>query len=418
MDQVCGLLLSYMEFFMFWILITGLSGRDLRKNERILLFGSGVVAVEYIINITIHDQAIALLLSCMMITLYFCLGYHIHIFQSLFFFFISYIVIVFLEFVIYSLLKNTVLSTKLVPFICSGSVILICFLIFLICPLDRLGKAFKSKWLLVVAGNSFMILGMVILFRRINPQNFMAHYLFLFMSMLFVIVVDGITLFNYFRTTQEQKELKMYQTYLPVVENLISDVRQKQHNYANSLQSIRGLAFSCKDFNALKNALLQNTREDLYSDYRVELMRLNRPLFAGFLFSKIISAEQKGISVQIEMQTYHVASSIPEYELVSCIGILLDNAVEASSSGETIWITLGDISGKMIFEIDNKGNFLNADFCRRIFTKGYSTKKKGDGTHGLGLYWLSKYTEQHHGEIILKTVQHNGEQYLRICLKI
>lgn len=148
----------------------------------------------------------------------------------------------------------------------------------MICPLDQMGNAFKSEWLVVVAGNSFMILGMVILFRRINPQNFIAHYLFLFMSMLFVIAVDGITLFNYFRTTQEQKELRMYHTYLPVVESLIYDVRQKQHNYANSLQSIRGLAFTCKDFETLKNALLQNTRDDLHSDYRVELMRLNQPL--------------------------------------------------------------------------------------------------------------------------------------------
>ena len=123
-----------------------------------------------------------------------------------------------------------------------------------------------------------MILGMVILFRRINPQNLIAHYIFLFMSMLFVIAVDGITLFNYFRTTQEQKELRMYHTYLPVVESLISDVRQKQHNYANSLQSIRGLTFTCKDFETLKNALLQNTRDELHSDYRVELMRLNQPL--------------------------------------------------------------------------------------------------------------------------------------------
>ena len=76
------------------------------------------------------------------------------------------------------------------------------------------------------------------------------------------------------------------------------------------------------------------------------------------------------------------------YEVSRIIGILLDNAIEASfeTNDKIINIDISSDTKKILFIIKN--SFNNPDLSTtRIFEKGYSTK---EGNSGLGLWNVHK----------------------------
>jgi hypothetical protein len=57
------------------------------------------------------------------------------------------------------------------------------------------------------------------------------YYLIVFIN--FVIVRNG------FKNQLKEQELKIYKTYLPVIEQLMNDIRARQHELDNHLQALR-----------------------------------------------------------------------------------------------------------------------------------------------------------------------------------
>ena len=86
--------------------------------------------------------------------------------------------------------------------------------------------------------------------------------------------------------------------------------------------------------------------------------------------------------------------NIKTYDLTRILGILLDNAIEASSKCEekiiNITIRKDNKVNRQLFIIEN--TYANKDVnTDRIFEKGYTSKIEDDGqSHGLGLWEVRK----------------------------
>ena len=83
----------------------------------------------------------------------------------------------------------------------------------------------------------------------------------------------------------------MYHSYLPIVEQLIDQVRETQHAHNNSIQAIRMLPATCHDYETLSRELTDYTDYLISQNAPVALLKINMKMIAGFLYHKILRAE-------------------------------------------------------------------------------------------------------------------------------
>ncbi|MBU3153927.1 sensor histidine kinase, partial [Clostridium estertheticum] len=100
---------------------------------------------------------------------------------------------------------------------------------------------------------------------------------------------------------------------------------------------------------------------------------------------------------------------IREDELISIISNIIDNAFEAlmlKALDENKEISINTFldDNKFCIQISNNGNDIPKEIINKIFEKGYSTKTKGKGDHGFGLYITKQLVEHNNGYISVERV--------------
>lgn len=98
------------------------------------------------------------------------------------------------------------------------------------------------------------------------------------------------------------------------------------------------------------------------------------------------------------------------------MGILVDNAIEASSEEQDICVQINSVENQVYFYISNPGPELTPQLRSLFFTKGYSTKQYDKKQHGLGLYKLKKIADSYNGMIILDNKVADGQ--MLVCFEV
>ena len=76
------------------------------------------------------------------------------------------------------------------------------------------------------------------------------------------------------------------------------------------------------------------------------------------------------------------------------VGILIDNALDATPAGGTAYVTISCDGERICITTRNSGSILTPEDRKHFFTKGFSTKK--DNKHsGLGLYQLNQLVKKY-----------------------
>jgi two-component system sensor histidine kinase AgrC len=110
-----------------------------------------------------------------------------------------------------------------------------------------------------------------------------------------------------------------------------------------------------------------------------QLDRLKLIEIKGIIATKILFADEFGIHVNVEVPETIDDISIDKIHLSRVLGILIDNAIEASISMEEPCINLAflTVSNKLVIVIENR---LEGDIeFNKIFEEGYSTKGNARG---------------------------------------
>ncbi|MBQ6992280.1 MAG: GHKL domain-containing protein [Clostridia bacterium] len=214
-------------------------------------------------------------------------------------------------------------------------------------------------------------------------------------------IINIITLFIYFCisfysllrtnklevTTQNLEEEKLYNKTLTILHD---NIRGFKHDFNNIVQAIGGY-ISTENIDGLKeyyNELLDDCqRINNLSILNPDI--INNPAIYSLLTSKYHTADELGIKFNLEVMLDLSTINMKIYELSRILGILIDNAIEASKECEEkiINITIrNDIKqNRQLIIIENtyKNKDINID---KIFDKGFTSKEKEVGSHGLGLW--------------------------------
>lgn len=195
------------------------------------------------------------------------------------------------------------------------------------------------------------------------------------------ILMDTSYIFKVIECTKIKRALKMAKYYNLTLESLHNNVRCFKHDFHNIIQSIGGY-IELNDIDGLKKFYTQLHR-DCRSTNNLDLICSKfstNPSIYGILADKLYTASKKHIQMDLSIlvDTSKIKNNI--YEISRILGILLDNAIEATDETEKkiICVTIKCDSHKYIFEIIN--TFTNQNVpIDKLFEKGFSTKENNSG---------------------------------------
>lgn len=219
-----------------------------------------------------------------------------------------------------------------------------------------------------------------------------------FASVLILLIYFIISIYTLSRTsklevtTQSLEEERLYNKTLTI---LYDNIRGFKHDFNNIVQAIGGY-ISTNNMEGLKD-YYSSLMEDCKKVNNLAVLNpelINNPAVYSLLTSKYHKAEELNIKMNFEVFLDLTTLNIKTYDLSRILGILLDNAIEASNKCEekiiNITIRKDNKANRQLFVIENTYSNKNVD-TDRIFEKGYTSKVEEDNkSHGLGLWEVRK----------------------------
>ena len=198
---------------------------------------------------------------------------------------------------------------------------------------------------------------------------------------------------------------------------LVDSMRANNHDFTNKLHVILGLLQMERYNDAIgyiENITLIQ-RETIQSITR----KLEIPSVAALLIGKTARASE--VNVKFVLQNDSVLHrddiTIPEDVLITIIGNLVDNALDAmdgwrkddlDEGQNELYVGIHTAPGSLLITVDDTGPGMEAEVARRIFEKGFSTKGEGRGT---GLFEVKRLTEAWGGEIVMDSQPGSGTSF-------
>lgn len=270
----------------------------------------------------------------------------------------------------------------------------------------------RDTILKIVTVNSFIIITAIVLYYKIDATNFIQSFIIISASIILLIFINSELFVSHHRYQQQKSQLQAYIDYIPLIDGLISQIRETQHDHNNHIQAIQMLPLTHTDYESLSSALLSQTTYMASSSHSSELLKLNLKLVCGLLINKYSEAASQKKHLQINIENFNLQTVVPEYELIDIIGILTDNSIEATSIGETSMLSIGSSQNKVTITTKNIGPLVNDDLCTHMFKNGYTTKSPEANTRGIGLYKLKKIIDSYGGKLILSNETDSNDTYI------
>ena len=144
---------------------------------------------------------------------------------------------------------------------------------------------------LIVSSNIAVLLMAVLSILSFDVDRLLANLWIIIILILAVLLLDSILLFLHQRRMQEQKRIHMIEQYVPIVEELISQVRARQHEFNNRMMAIEAAVVSADTIEEARKEVTALTGSIGISLNDRELLSCDSKMIAGMLFGKIKQAE-------------------------------------------------------------------------------------------------------------------------------
>jgi len=268
---------------------------------------------------------------------------------------------------------------------------------------------------ILVSNTAILLLLVLVIFQF--DLSLMLHWLPVTAGVLVLLVFgDGVIILFEQHRIQSQRRMQLVEQYLPLVEELIEQVRARQHEYSNQMMAFSAALTTANDLEEAREnvaSLLHNTK---LAGVDRELLKCDSKVIGGMLYGKVKQAELKHIRINVTIAGAFLLRSLPEADWVEIIGILTDNAVEASASGDVLYIRAIEENNSILFTVSNPHNALsNVEFVQ-MFRRGWTTKAAGG--HGYGLFNVRNAAERCGGKIVARNEVIEGAQHITVGVLI
>lgn len=250
--------------------------------------------------------------------------------------------------------------------------------------LDNFDAKTKSIIILTLALGIFFIIGQSVLtfiYTDTIPVSFALLNFLLFASYIVVTIYNLSRIMKLIDTTQKLESAEEYNKTLHILHD---SVRGFKHDFDNIVASIGGY-INTNDMEGLKKyyTQLEDNCERVNNLYVFNPDTINNPGIYNLLTSKYHKAEQNNVKFNLITTLDLTTIKMQIFDFARILGILLDNAIEASSEcidKKEIHVIFRDDSKNYRQLIIVENTYKNKDInIEEIFKKGVSGKENHSG---------------------------------------
>lgn len=208
-------------------------------------------------------------------------------------------------------------------------------------------------------------------------------------------------------------------------------LRSQAHEAANRLHTVVSLIELGRSDEAIDFATAELELAQALTDKVVAAV--SEPVLAALLLGKAAQANERGVELVVSEDSRIddglLPESLPARDLVTVLGNLIDNAVDAAqgSVGARVTVTAYtdgpvDIDGLpdpgdpaegsvLVLRVADTGSGVDPAHAEAVFERGFSTKPSGPGGRGLGLALVRQTARRHEGTLTVSEAAGGGAEF-------
>ncbi|WP_371669073.1 sensor histidine kinase [Streptomyces sp. NBC_00289] len=216
-------------------------------------------------------------------------------------------------------------------------------------------------------------------------------------------------------TLRDVTELQSLMGELDSERGFTQALRSQAHEAANRLHTVvslieLGRAEEAVDFATAELELAQTLTDQVVA-------AVGEPVLAALLLGKTAQANERGVELVVSQESSLddglLPASLPARDLVTILGNLIDNAVDAAqgSGRARVTVTAYADASSLVLRVSDTGAGVDPAHTETVFQRGFSTKPAGPGGRGLGLALVRQTVNRHAGTLSVTSAEEGGARF-------
>ncbi|MFG2265083.1 ATP-binding protein [Streptomyces sp. NPDC048720] len=212
-------------------------------------------------------------------------------------------------------------------------------------------------------------------------------------------------------TLRDVTELQSLMGELDSERGFTQALRSQAHEAANRLHTVVSLIELGRAEEAVEFATAELELAQALTDQVVAAV--SEPVLAALLLGKTAQANERGVELVVSADSRlddGLLEGLPARDLVTILGNLIDNAVDAAqgSTGARVTVTAYAQGAELVLRVSDTGAGVDPAHADLVFQRGYSTKPAGPGGRGLGLALVRQAVTRHEGALTVTEAEEGG----------
>jgi len=234
-------------------------------------------------------------------------------------------------------------------------------------------------------------------------KNIILNNLPVYISILLLMLSTNIFLYYHIiKISEAKKILEVQNKYAPILIEIVEDIRRKQHDFKNHLNTINAIV-EISSPKEVKQELKKYTSSlKCSNNYIEDILYIDNIIIKAIIYNKLSEADRLNIKLLFVVTNNSLENSLNDYEISDILNNLLDNAFDAvrnNSNDKVVMLNISTEGNNNIVEVRNSGITIKPENIQRIFDIGFSTKE-GEN-RGYGLYNIKRIVEKAGSELQL-----------------
>ncbi len=279
-------------------------------------------------------------------------------------------------------------------------------------------KVVLLRILLVIA---LLFIGYLLIIMKATNSLAPEQYVVIIISLCLLAGVTYMWQKNQYKVREQKVELQMHQMYGEGFQNLVTEIRKRQHDFQNHLNTIYSLHYTCSTFEELVEQQKEYGDAIQQDNKYNKLLSVGNPVIIGFLYGKFLQADKRGITIVYNIKVADLQSKMPIHKLVEIIGNLFDNAMDAVEENDVekiIYLDFVETPEKIEFKIKNESCHIPQEQLIKMFERGESSK---GAQRGLGLANVKQICGEYKCDLQVHNQKDDAGKFytdFAICMKI
>lgn len=276
----------------------------------------------------------------------------------------------------------------------------------------------KTKLLLVSLYGFALVILLVDYYLSKSAINIYAAFILVFLIFIYFYIFRLERAQN--EIEKKKYELELQRIYGGTYEELLKEVRRRQHDFKNQIGAIYSMHLVARSLDELID-MQRKYGDALLTECKFDsiLMCCNNSILAGYIYYRCISCEKEGIDINYNIHIEQATCSLAIHEIIEVLGILIDNACENFAIdpvvNKCLKFNFQEDDSKILFSVSNPAKYANSSEIEKMFLPGYS--KKGEN-RGIGLARVRELLKKHDAEIIVSNYTCEEKNWIDFTVNI